>query len=125
MTRFALASVLVLGACSSDDSHELGTVQMGGYTMKISREGDAPVAGAMTDFVVKPESGGMPTSVKGWIGTSTRMDSAIVDGVYDPDDGDYDHDITVPSPLATDAMWVFEVDTNGTDATASIAFQGD
>lgn len=112
-------SALVAG-CSSSSAVELGTVQAGTYTFEVSREGDAPDPGATTRFVVKPTAGGMPTSVTGWVGTATGEGSEKVLAVYDSGDGDFDDDLTVPSPLPAGSKFYFDVVSASGTVTGSV-----
>jgi hypothetical protein len=109
-----------LAACSSTPAVELGTTQVGTYTFDISREGDAPAAGVSTRFVVKPTAGGMPTSITGWVGTATGEGSVKALAVYDSGDGDFDDDLTVPSPLPDGSKFYFDVVSAAATATGSI-----
>lgn len=106
--------------CSSTPSVELGSVQVGSYTFDVTREGDAPDPGATTRFVLKPTAGGNPTSITGWVGTMTGDGSVKAVAVYDSGDGDFDDDVTVPSPMPTGAKFYFDVTTNGSVVTGSI-----
>jgi hypothetical protein len=40
--------------------------------------------------------------------------------VYDAGDGDFDDDVTVPSPMPTGAKFFFDVTTNGSVANGSV-----
>ena len=111
---------VLAAACSSTPSVELGTAQVGAYTFEISREGDAPTAGVSTRFVVKPTAGGMPTSVTGWVGTATGEGSVKVLAVYDAADGDFDDDVTVPSPLPDGSKFYFDVVSAAATGTGSV-----
>ncbi len=118
---FAVCGVSALvGACSSTSAVEMGTAQVGAYTFDISREGDAPGPGVTTRFVVKPTVGGMPTSVTGWVGTATAEGSVKVPAVYDSGDGDFDDDVTVPSPLPDGSKFYFDVVSPTATATGSV-----
>ena len=114
--------VVCLVGCGTN-AVDVGTVQVGQYTFSISREGAAPAAGVSTDYVVKPTSGGMPTSVDGWVGTADEPTASKTASVFDSNDGDFDTDLTIPSPMPTDAMFYFDVNTGGTVLTGSIALK--
>ncbi len=115
-------SLAALAACGSNAT-EVGTVQLGQYTFKISREGPAPGPGVSTDYVVKPTAGGMPTSVDGWVGTADEPAGDKTQSVFDPHDGDFDTDLTMPSPMPDGAMFYFDVYTDGVMQTGSIALK--
>ncbi len=112
-----------LFACTSTPSVELGSAQVGAYTFDVAREGDAPVAGASTRFVLKPTTGGNPTSITGWVGSVDGAGSVKTPAVFDAGDGDFDDDVTVPSPLPAGSKFCFDVDTNGVVVTGSIALK--
>ena len=114
--------VVCLAACGTN-AVSVGTVQLGQYTFDISREGAAPGPGVSTDYVVKPPAGGMPTSVDGWVGTADEPAASKTTAVFDSNDGDFDTDLTIPSPMPTDAMFYFDVNTDGTILTGSIALK--
>jgi hypothetical protein len=116
-----VASCLSIAACGSDTPEvELGSATVGVYTFDVAREGDAPTAGAHTRFVLKSTAGGNPTSVTGWVGVASGEGSVKTPAVFDPADGDYDDDVTVPSPLPSGAKFYFEVSTNGAVQLGSI-----
>ena len=117
---FAVCCVSSLLACSSTPEVELGSVQVGTYTFDVTREGDAPEAGVTTRFVLKPTAGGNPTSITGWVGTLSGNGSVKAVAVYDAGDGDFDDDVTVPSPMPTGAKFFFDVSTNGSVVTGSV-----
>jgi hypothetical protein len=111
----------LLAACSSTPAVELGTVQVGSFTFDVSREGDAPDPGVSTRFVVKATAGGMPTSVSGWVGTVPGDGAAKVPAVFDAGDGDFDDDVTVPSPLPAGSKFCFDVvSSDGATVTGAI-----
>jgi hypothetical protein len=117
--KLILASLL-LAACSSSSAVTLGSTQAGPYTFDVKYEGPAPAAGVMTNFVLKPTAGGMPTSIESWVGPSDVDASMKEAGVYDPADGDYDTEIAIPNPLPSGAKYYFDVNTNGTVVTGSM-----
>ena len=68
----------------------------------------------------------MPTSVDGW--SQDRRQSPlrkqdVLPSVFDSNDGDFDTDLTIPSPMPADAMFYFDVNTGGTVLTGSIALK--
>ena len=111
LASLGFAAVLALSACGSS-AVTVATVTEGGESFLIEREGDAPVAGASTTMVIKPE-GAKPDSVRGWIGLEADDDLAVV-GAYDSADGDYDLDIDVQSPLPAGSKFYFEITMSGT-----------
>jgi hypothetical protein len=111
-------------ACGGSDAVEIGTTTLGTYTLDIKYEGPAPIAGAMTNFVIKPTAGGQPDSVVAWIGSAGAPDSVKVTGDFDSGDGDYDNEQTVPATLTADDLYYFTLTTGGSAETGSIAFQG-
>ncbi len=116
--KLLLASLL-LAACGTS-AVTLGSTQVGPYTFDVKYEGPAPAAGVTTNMVLKPTSGGMPTSIESWIGPADVDASMKKEGVYDSNDGDYDTDFTIPSPLPADSKYYFDVNTNGTVVTGSM-----
>jgi hypothetical protein len=114
---FALGAALC--GCASKSQTTIGDTTAGAYSVHIFREGPACTAGVMTTLVLKTTAGGMPSSVVGWVGNEDAEASAVT-AVYDPNDGDFDLDVTCPNPLPTDAKFYFTLD--GT-ATGSIALK--
>lgn len=125
MLSFAapLACVLSFAACTSASSTDVGDVTISSYTLHVAREGAAATAGAMTRFVIKSTAGGMPTSVHAWVGLEQVDATAKFAAVYDTADGDFDADVTVPSPLPAGAELWLDVETTGTTMTGSIALK--
>ena len=76
-----------------------------------------------TRFVIVATAGGMPTSIKGWVGGAEAEDATKTLAVFDPADGDFDDDITVPTPMPANAMFWFDVDTSGVVVTGSVALK--
>jgi len=91
-----------------------------GQVMHISREGDMPAAGVSTQLVLKPVSGAKPDSVMGWVGTTDAPASAKVAATYDSNDGDFDDDITCPSPMPEGAKIYFDITEGSTTDTISV-----
>jgi hypothetical protein len=122
---FAICFVsTVFAACASDSaSVDLGSSQAGSYSFDVAREGDAPSPGAEIRVVLKATAGGMPTSVTGWVGLASAEGSVKVLAVYDSADGDFDDDVTVPSPLPDGSKFYFDVLTNDTTVTGSVALK--
>lgn len=110
---------LFFGACASS-AVPVGTATVGTYTFDIAREGDAPAAGVSTRWVLKPTTGGNPTSIMAWVaGDSTESPTKVL-AVYDPADGDFDADVTAPTPMPGHAKLWFDVDTSGLVLTGSV-----
>ena len=120
---FGLCWLSALLACSSTPSVPLGSAQVASYTFDVAREGDAPAPGVTTRFVLKPTAGGNPASITGWVGTASGVGSTKSVAVYDAGDGDFDDDVTVPTPMPADARFYFDVETQGNVTTGSIALK--
>ncbi len=121
-----LVSTLAFGASgcgsSTKDETPVGTLVVGAYTLDIHQERDAVAAGATSRFVIKT-SGGMPTTVTGWIGTADATGSVKKAASYDPGDSDWDDDVTAPSPIpAGSKFWVEVTDATGKKDVGSIAW---
>ncbi len=112
-----LSTILACG--SSTPSVTIGTVQVGTYSFDITREGDAPTAGVTTRYVLKSNATAQPTSITGWAGIESGEGSVKAVAVFDPADGDFDDDFTVPSPVPSGAKFYFDVDTDGEDVIGS------
>ena len=67
-------------------------------------------------------TGGMPTSVTGWVGTDTAAGSVMTPASYDAADGDYDVDLVSPSPIPAGSRFFFQTDTNGKKDLGSVAY---
>jgi hypothetical protein len=91
-----------------------------GQVFHVSREGDMPAAGVSTQLVVKAMSGTKPDSVVGWVGTADAPASAKVAASYDPNDGDFDDDITCPSPMPEGAKIYFDITEGSVTSTISV-----
>jgi hypothetical protein len=117
----ALCLAAGVAACGSNAT-DLGDVTVDGVSYHIAREGDEPAAGVSTQMVIKPNDGSKPDSVAGWVGLATDTAMAVP-AVYDPNDGDYDDDITVQSPLPAGSMFYFIVTKAGVASTGSIAIK--
>ena len=110
---------LAFGACATS-AVPVGTATVGTYTLDVSREGDAPGAGVNTRWVLKPTVGGNPTSIKAWVAGDSSESATKVLAVYDPADGDFDADVTAPTPMPGHPKFWFDVDTNGVVLTGSV-----
>ena len=115
ISSICVALALAVTGCATDQT-DIGDVTAGKYTFHVFREGPAAAAGVATDIVVKPTAGGMPTSVVGWVGTADGSANAVA-ADFDSNDGDFDDNLTCPSPMPDGAKYFFIVD--GT-ITASI-----
>lgn len=118
-----LLSLALFGACSSTSATDIGDVTVNGQTIHVAREGDMPAAGVSTQLVFKPMSGAKPDSIVGWVGLAEADASTKVTAVYDSGDGDFDDDITCPTPLPAGSMIWFTVTSGATVTTASIAIK--
>jgi hypothetical protein len=118
-----LLSLALFGACSSTEATDIGDVQVNGQTIHVAREGDMPAAGVSTQLVFKATTGAKPDAVKGWVGLEDAADSTKVAAVYDAGDGDFDDDITCPSPLPPGSKIWFTVTSGETVTTASVAIK--
>jgi hypothetical protein len=117
----ALCLTAGITACGSSAT-DIGDVTVDGVSYHIAREGAEPAAGVSTQMVIKPNDGSKPDMVAGWVGLAT--DSAMaVPAKYDPNDGDFDDDITVQSPLPAGSMFYFVVTKTGVATTGMIAFK--
>ena len=118
--RLFIACALVAG-CTSTSATDIGDATMAnGQVFHISREGDMPAAGVMTQLVVKPMSGAKPDSVVGWVGVADAPASAKVAATYDSNDGDFDDDITCPSPLPEGSKIYFDITEGSVTSTISV-----
>jgi hypothetical protein len=119
-TRFLLALALFAGCGTS--ATDIGDVTVGTTSYHIAREGAEPASGVSTQMVIKPNDGSKPDAVAGWVGLAS--DSAMaVPAKYDPNDGDFDDDITVQTPMPSESLFYFTVTTDGVPLTGSIAFK--
>jgi hypothetical protein len=119
-----LGLAMMFGCTSSSDKTDIGDATVGANSFHIFREGPAAGDGVMTTLVMKATTGAMPTSIVGWIGISAEAEEAAkVNAVYDAGDGDYDLDMTCPSPFVSGSKFWFAVDSSGTVATGSIALK--
>jgi len=118
--RLFIACALVAG-CTSTSATDIGDATIAsGQTFHISREGDMPAAGVSTQLVLKPMTGVKPDSVMGWVGTADAPASAKVAAKYDSNDGDFDDDITCPSPLPEGAKIYFDITEGSVTSTISV-----
>ena len=115
-----LAGIEVTGACGSSAT-DIGDVDEGTQRYHVAREGAEPAAGVSTQLVFKPNDGVKADSIYGWVGLADVAMSDKVLAVYDPNDGDFDADITCPSPLPAGSLIYFDVTMAGVTNTASMA----
>jgi hypothetical protein len=120
MLKASLLTVVALCAGCADDKTDIGDTTVGAISFHVFREGPAAAAGVETTLVLKPITGGMPTSITGWVGVASGEGSTKVRAVFDSGDGDYDDDITCPSPMPAGAKFWFDVDNGGVVLTGSI-----
>ena len=106
--------MIAITACSSEDKTDMGNVTLNANTFDVFREGPVCAAGVMTDIVVKPISGPMPTSVVGWVGLASGDGSTMVTSEFDSGDGDFDTNVTCPDPMPVGAQFFFTIDDNAT-----------
>lgn len=110
-------------ACSSSAT-DIADANVGGHEYHVSREGDEPAAGVSTQLVLKPmDANDKPDTVMMWVGLQDVDASAKVAGVYDPNDGDYDVDLTCPNPLPAGSMIWFDIVEGGVTSTGSVAIK--
>jgi hypothetical protein len=123
-----LVNTFILGAtvaaCSSTTKDEtpLGTANVGVYTLAIHQEKAMVAPGALTRFVIKA-SGGMPTSITGWVGTMGAEGSMKALASYDAGDSDFDDDVTSPAVIPPGSKYWFEVVTGDKKELGSIDFK--
>jgi hypothetical protein len=122
-TTLFLASGLTVTACSSTPSVPMGTSTVATFTFDISREGDPAVAGNVPRFVFKPTAGGNPTAITAWVGLASGEGSEKALAVYDSADGDFDDDVTVPTPMPAGSLLFFDVAVGSVVTTGSIALK--
>ncbi|MEO7096384.1 MAG: hypothetical protein ABI175_24205 [Polyangiales bacterium] len=122
IAAFTLATTL-FGCSSKDDAVALGDMTVGTQTFHVEREGPEVAAGAKTRFVLKVATGAKPTSVTGWVGLESAEGSTKYKAAYDEADGDFDDDVTCPTPLPTGSKIWFDVMNGDTKTTGSIAIK--
>ena len=119
-----LVAPTALGCSSAKaEDTDLGDVPAGPQTFHVAREGDAVVAGGKTRFVIKVTAGTPPTSLTGWVGVESGEGSLKYKASFDSKDGDFDDDVTAPSPLPAGSKFWLDVDNNGVKTTGSIALK--
>jgi len=79
-----------------------------------------PAAGVSTDLVLKPVSGTKPDTVVAWVGTDEAEPSAKTTCDYDPNDGDFDCNVTCPDPMPAAAKIYFTVTEGDAVTTVSV-----
>ncbi|HEY0251530.1 MAG TPA: hypothetical protein VGC41_08385 [Kofleriaceae bacterium] len=110
-----------IAGCSSSAT-DIGTATVDGRTYSVEREGDMPASGVSTQLVIKPTDETMkPDTVMMWVGLATDTDKTA--GVFDPNDGDYDVDLTCPNPLPAGSLIWFDITVAGQTSTGSIAIK--
>lgn len=124
LSALALVAASLVG-CGSDEPHvDIGDVTVGTRTFHVFREGDPIAAGASTRLVLKSTAGGNPASITGWIGVESAEGSTKAQANFDAGDGDYDDNLTCPSPLPAGAkFWFTVVDESGQSLTGSIDYK--
>ncbi len=124
LNRLLLSSSLMFAAAAcGSNATDIGDVTVGTQSYHVEREGAEPAAGVSTQLVFKPNDGVKPDSIYGWVGLADVEDSAKVLAVYDPNDGDFDDDVTCPSPLPAGSLIYFDVTKDGVTNTGSIAIK--
>jgi hypothetical protein len=121
MTRSCVVLCLAGVGCGSSAT-DIGDVTVAGTSYHIAREGSEPAAGVSTQMVIKPNDSSKPDMVAGWVGLATD-DAMAVAAVYDPNDGDFDDDIKVQSPLPAGSLFYFVVTKDSVATTGSIAIK--
>ncbi len=122
LSSLIFAGIAVSGACGTSAT-DIGDVEAGTHSYHVAREGAEPAAGVSTQLVFKPNDGVKADSIYGWVGLADVAMSGKVLAVYDPNDGDFDDDVTCPSPLPAGALIYFDVTLAGVTNTASIAIK--
>ena len=107
---------------STKDETPLGTATVGVYTLEIHQERAMVAPGVVTRFVIKA-SGGMPTTITGWVGTTTGEGSTKAVASYDAGDSDFDDDVTSPAVIPPGSKYWFEVATGDKKELGSIDFK--
>ena len=107
--KFLMLSMLVAAfafGCGTP-STALGSTTIGGTELMVAQEGTG-AAGSTTRFVIKPTGGrGTIQTVEAWVGIENAEGSTRATASYDPADGDFDADVTVPSPRpANSRVWI-------------------
>lgn len=117
-------ALVASSGCSSSTKDEtpLGTAKVGAYTLDIHQEKAKVAPGAVTRFVIKA-SGGMPTTITGWVGTMTAEGSTKAVASYDAGDSDFDDDVTSPAVIPPGSKYWFEVATGDKKELGSIDFK--
>ena len=110
-------------AGESKSGRELGSAQIGGYSVKVTQESDYK-PGGKTKFFIKPTGGqGEPTAVRAWVGTESGEGSLKTKAGFDAADNDYDAVVEVPATPPADAkLWV-EIESGGKREKSAFAVQ--
>jgi hypothetical protein len=106
-----LFGALVAGGCGSNKTNE-GTMQIGTFSVQVNEEGSFN-PGSTSHYAIKVNGGQEVDSVQAWFGFAG--DTTRVVGVFDPNDGDYDVDVEIPSPVPFGAQ-LFVTVTNGSES---------
>ena len=106
-------------AGESKTGQDLGTAQIGAYSVKVTLSSDYK-PGGKTKYMMKPSGGqGEPTAVRAWVGSESGEGSLKAKAGYDAVDGDYDAFVEVPANPSADAkLWV-EIEAGGKKEKAS------
>ncbi|MFT3700582.1 MAG: hypothetical protein QM831_45985 [Kofleriaceae bacterium] len=121
-TCLLFASALFAGCASN--ATDIADATVAGHAYHIEREGAEPASGVSTQLVIKPMDESMkPDTVMMWVGLQDADPSTKVAGVFDPNDGDYDVDLTCPNPLPAGSMIWFDITLGGVTSTGSVAIK--
>lgn len=98
------------------ERHELGTADIGGFTVSVAALGDIK---AGHEGVLDVEaSGGAPSAVRAWVGVESAQGS--LKAKLDKEGDDYHGHVEVPATLpAGSAVWIQIEDAEGKKAQAS------
>lgn len=107
---------------SSDESHDLGTLTLGGWTVKAKQEGKIE-AGKEGHFDIDlAGSSDKPAAVRVWIGSQDGKGS--MKSKADGDGGEYHAHADAPSPLNAEAKLWIEIETSkGEKLVGSVAIK--
>ena len=122
-TRWFFALCVTAGAACGSSATDIGDITVGTTSYHISREGPEPAAGVATQMVIKPNDGSKPDMIAGWVGLANADASTKVAAKYDPNDGDFDDDITCPSPMPVGSKFHVDITTAGVVLSGSIDFK--
>ncbi len=91
---------------------DAGSVTIGTLDVRLLR-GSAAAAGQPLRLVIQIPDDTATASVRGWIGTDGRFDSAVTEAAYSEQLGGYELRATAPDPLPAKAVWWIEVQRVG------------